>query len=281
SGGLCRTERGQENRCGRSRAALRGPDLVCDRGSETGGSQDRHVRDRQGARGHTHDSRQQAVRPEPAGDHQGAQPQAAAVPPNGRLWPLRAHGHRRAMGVGRAREGAGGRGRLSRTFVVIPAGGAGTRLWPRSRRSTPKHVLALGGHGRPLLRETYERARSVGEEVFVLTEMRQREIIEAVLPEIDAQHLILAPSARRTTNEDCLAALTLMARDRDAVMVALPADHVVGGGAKARTAVRNAVRAASSTNSLVTVGLKPAFPSTGLGYIQAPGRVSNGAVRVK
>ena len=185
------------------------------------------------------------------------------------------------MGVGRAREGAGGRGRLSRTFVVIPAGGAGTRLWPRSRRSTPKHVLALGGHGRPLLRETYERARSVGEEVFVLTEMRQREIIEAVLPEIDAQHLILEPSARGTTNAYGLAALTLMARDRDAVMVALPADHVVGGGAKARTAVRNAVRAASSTNSLVTVGLKPAFPSTGLGYIQAPGRVSNGAVRVK
>src|SRR5207245_7500650 len=97
--------------------------------------------------------------------------------------------------------------------------------------------LALGGHGRPLLGQTYERARSVGEEVFVLTEMRQREIIEAVLPEIDAQHLILEPSARGTTNAYGLAALTLMARDRDAVMVARPADHVGGGGAKAGTAV--------------------------------------------
>jgi len=168
-----------------------------------------------------------------------------------------------------------------KTFVVIPAGGAGTRLWPRSRRSTPKHVLPLGGHGRPLLRETYERARSVGDEVFVLTEMRQREIIEAVLPEIDAEHLILEPSARGTTNAYGLAALTLMARDRDAVMVALPADHVVGGGAEARSAVRRAVRAAATTSSLVTVGLKPAFPSTGLGYIQAPGRATAGAVRVK
>ncbi len=71
-------------------------------------------------------------------------------------------------------------------------------------------MLPLGGHGRPLLRETYERASSVGDEVFVLTETRQREIIEAVLPEIDAEHLILEPSARGTTNAYGLAALTLM-----------------------------------------------------------------------
>src|SRR5260370_7625747 len=99
------------------------------------------------------------------------------------------------MGVDRTRQGAGGRGRLSqKTFVVIPAGGAGTRLWPRSRRSTPKHVLPLGGHGRPLLRETYERASSVGDEVFLLTEMRQREIIQAGPPQIQAQHPIPQPS---------------------------------------------------------------------------------------
>ncbi len=170
---------------------------------------------------------------------------------------------------------------MTKTFAVIPAGGTGTRLWPRSRRSTPKHVLPLGQRGRPLLRETYERARAVADEVFILTEVRQREIIEAVLPEIDAQHLILEPSARGTTNAYGLAALTLMAREPDAVMVAMPADHVVRGGAKARSAVRAAVSAAAASNVLVTVGLKPAFPSTGLGYIHAPGRVSAGTVRVK
>jgi mannose-1-phosphate guanylyltransferase/mannose-6-phosphate isomerase len=142
-------------------------------------------------------------------------------------------------------------------------------------------VLPLGERGRPLLRETYERARSVGDEVFILTEVRQREIIEAVLPEIDDQHLILEPSARGTTNAYGLAALTLVARDPEAVMVAMPADHVVRGGARARAAVRSAVRAAATTSSLVTVGLKPAFPSTGLGYIHAPGRITSGAVRVK
>src|SRR5260370_1171042 len=87
------------------------------------------------------------------------------------------------------------------------------RTRTRSRRSTPKHVRPVGGPGRPLLREPYERASSVGDEVFVLTETREREIIEAVLPESDAEQLIRDPSARGPTNAYGLAALTLMARD--------------------------------------------------------------------
>ncbi len=168
-----------------------------------------------------------------------------------------------------------------RTVAVIPAGGAGTRLWPRSRASTPKHVLPLGDHGRPLLRTTYDRARSVADEVFVLTEVRQREIIEAVLPEVDDSHLILEPSARGTTNAYGLASLILSEQLPGAVMIALPADHVVHGGTQVTKAVKAAVRAAATSGRLVTVGLKPAFPSTGLGYIHAPGRVSKGTLRVR
>jgi mannose-1-phosphate guanylyltransferase/mannose-6-phosphate isomerase len=142
-------------------------------------------------------------------------------------------------------------------------------------------VLPLGEHGRPLLRSTFDRAKSVADEVFVLTETRQREIIEAVLPEIDADHLILEPAARGTTNAYGLAVLTLHTRMPDAVMIALPADHVVRGAAEVSRAVRTAVKAAATTDSLVTVGLKPTFPSTGLGYIHAPGRASRGTLRVK
>ncbi len=168
-----------------------------------------------------------------------------------------------------------------KTVAVIPAGGAGTRLWPRSRSSTPKHVLPLADRGRPLLRATYDRARAVADEVFVLTEMRQQAIIESVLPEVDAAHLILEPSARGTTNAYGLATLTLSERTPGAVMIALPADHVVHGSAQVSKAVRAAVQAATATGGLVTVGLKPTFPSTGLGYIHAPGRVTRGTLRVK
>ena len=170
---------------------------------------------------------------------------------------------------------------MTRTVAVIPAGGAGTRLWPRSRRSTPKHVLPLGAHGEPLLRATYDRATSLADEVFVLTEQRQRPIIEAVLPELDLEHLILEPQARGTTNAYGLAALSLLERDPSTVMLTLPADHVVRGTAKIAKAVKTAVRAADSKSVLVTVGLKPTFPSTGLGYIHAPGRMSDGTLRVK
>ena len=164
---------------------------------------------------------------------------------------------------------------------MIPAGGAGTRLWPRSRRSTPKHVLPLGESGRPLLRETYDRASKLASEVFVLTETGQREIVQKVLPELDSTHLILEPAARGTTNAYGLAALTLRETHPNAVMLVMPADHVVSGRAGVSKAVRAAVRAAATTNSLVTVGLKPRFPSTGLGYIHAPGRITAGALRVK
>lgn len=169
-----------------------------------------------------------------------------------------------------------------KVVAVIPAGGAGTRLWPRSRRSTPKHVLPLGDHGRPLLRATYDRARELADEVFVLTETRQRDIVAKVLPEVDPGHLILEPSARGTTNAYGLAAVTLARSSPGAVMVGLPADHVVRGGAQVTRAVRAAVKLAAARDALVTVGLKPTFPSTGLGYIHAPGRrTAGGALRVR
>jgi mannose-1-phosphate guanylyltransferase/mannose-6-phosphate isomerase len=142
-------------------------------------------------------------------------------------------------------------------------------------------VLPLGAHGEPLLRATYDRARSLADEVFVLTEARQRPIIEAVLPEIDLEHLILEPQARGTTNAYGLATLMLMERDPSTVVLTLPADHVVRGTAKIAKAAKTAVRAADTKGVLVTVGLKPTFPSTGLGYIHAPGRMTDGTLRVK
>jgi mannose-1-phosphate guanylyltransferase len=171
--------------------------------------------------------------------------------------------------------------RNTTVFAVIPAGGSGSRLWPRSRRQTPKHVLPLGGRGRPLLRETYDRARRFADEVFVLTERRQAEIVTAVLPRLDRDHLILEPSARGTSNAYGLAALTLSERDPDAVMITMPADHVVGNQARVTAAVKKLTRAAAITGNLVTVGLKPTFASIGLGYIHATARGPLGTLRVE
>jgi mannose-1-phosphate guanylyltransferase len=170
---------------------------------------------------------------------------------------------------------------LTRTIAVIPAGGAGTRLWPRSRRSTPKHTLPLGGGGRTLLRDTYERVRPLADEVYVVTEERQRQIIESVLPEIDSHHLIIEPTARGTTNAHGLAAMTVAERHPGAVILAMAADHVVRGRAAVLRTARVALKAAATTESLVLIGLKPTFPSTGLGYIHARRRGPSGTFEVE
>lgn len=170
---------------------------------------------------------------------------------------------------------------MTETVAVIPAGGAGTRLWPRSRRSKPKHALPLGGGGRALLRDTYDRLRPLAKEIYVVTEQAQRTIIRDVLPEVDDAHLIIEPVARGTTTAYGLAALTIADRHPDAVMIAMASDHVVRGRAAVTRAVKAAVRAADTTRSLVLFGLKPTFPSTGLGYIHAPARGPVGTRRVE
>ncbi len=154
-------------------------------------------------------------------------------------------------------------------YAVIPAGGAGSRLWPRSRRASPKHALALSGSGHSLVRETYERIAPLAGQVLVLTEARQVDLISGLVPELDRDHVIVEPSARGTTNALGLAALTLLERDPEAVMLTLAADHVISGVAAYRAAVRRVVRVAEASGEMVAVGLRPGYPATGFGYIEA------------
>jgi mannose-1-phosphate guanylyltransferase len=156
-----------------------------------------------------------------------------------------------------------------RLYAVVPAGGTGSRLWPRSRRRSPKHVLPLSGSGRPLVAEAYERVAPLARQVLVLTEQRQVALIRELVPEVGADSLIVEPSARGTTNALGLAALTLLERDRDAVMVSTAADHVIGRLPAFQSAVRSAAVIAQRSRRLVTIGLTPRYAATGFGYIEA------------
>ena len=159
-------------------------------------------------------------------------------------------------------------------YGVILAGGIGSRLWPRSRQRSPKHILPLSGGGRPLVAEAYERVLPLARQVFILTEERQRHLIQEAAPEIPPDAVISEPVARGTTNALGLAALTLLERDQEAVMFSTAADHFVGRLVAFQRAIRAAAVVAGQSHELVTVGLRPRYAATGFGYIEAGAEIA-------
>lgn len=152
-------------------------------------------------------------------------------------------------------------------WAVIPAGGAGTRLWPLSRSSAPKFLHDLTGGGRTLLQGTRDRLAPLAEDRFlVVTGRPHREAVLAQLPEVAPESVLAEPSPRDSMAAIGLAAALLERRDPDAVMGSFAADHVIADPDRFAEAVRTAARVARE-GWLVTLGIEPTFASSAFGYI--------------
>ncbi len=152
-------------------------------------------------------------------------------------------------------------------WAVIPAGGAGTRLWPLSRSAAPKFLHDLSGSGRTLLQDTRDRlAPLVEDRVMVVTGEPHREAVLAQLPEVAPDAVVAEPAPRDSMAAIGLAAALLERRDPDAVMGSFAADHVVADPEAFHDAVRRAV-AVAREDWLVTLGIEPTSPSSAFGYI--------------
>lgn len=155
--------------------------------------------------------------------------------------------------------------------AVIPAGGAGTRLWPLSRAGSPKFLHDLTGSGRTLLQGTFDRlAPLAGDGVLVVTGAAHAAAVAAQLPDLTAANLLAEPSPRDSMAAIGLAAAVLVRRDPDIVIGSFAADHVIEGTAEFGSAVAEAVESARA-GYVATIGIKPTFPATGFGYIRAGG----------
>ncbi len=154
-------------------------------------------------------------------------------------------------------------------YPVILAGGIGSRLWPRSRRRTPKQFLDLAGTGRTMLQEAYDRMTPLvpPDRIYVVTGREYIPIVTGQLPDLPSANIIGEPVARGSAAAIGLAAIHLQARDPDAVMAVLTADHLI---TKAETLRRILVGAAelAQQGKLITLGIQPTFPETGYGYIE-------------
>jgi mannose-1-phosphate guanylyltransferase len=168
--------------------------------------------------------------------------------------------------------------------AVIMAGGGGTRLWPASRRRRPKQLLPLGRDpGESLLAATCRRLEAVVgiERTWVVTAADQAAAVAADVPRLPAANLVAEPRARNTAAAIGLAAIAVAARDPDAVIAALPADHHVGDEAAYRAVVARALALAEASDRIVTVGIQPTAPETGFGYIEPGAEGPDGARQVE
>ncbi len=157
--------------------------------------------------------------------------------------------------------------------AVVPAGGAGTRLWPVSRQGSPKFLHDLTGTGRTLLQATVDRLLPLTgrDGVLVVTGVRHAAAVSAQLPELGPGQVVAEPSPRDSMAAIGLAAAILAERHGpDVVLGSFAADQVIEDLPRFRAAVTEGV-AAARAGYVVTIGITATGPSTAFGYIRSSG----------
>jgi mannose-1-phosphate guanylyltransferase len=158
---------------------------------------------------------------------------------------------------------------MARVFALIMAGGVGARFWPRSREKCPKQLLPIAGEG-TLIQNTVARLDGIVEkkDIFIVTNKIQKSPIIKQLPTIPPNNILVEPIGRNTAPCIGLASLFMRRIDPDAVMLVLPADHIIKDVGEFHRIISIGIQVASEMKGLVTIGIKPDRPETGYGYIQ-------------
>lgn len=153
-------------------------------------------------------------------------------------------------------------------WAILPAGGAGTRLWPLSRIAAPKFLLDLTGSGRTLLQGTLDRVEPLtGDRVIVVTGAAHAEAVRGQLPELPTSRVLAEPSPRDSMAAIAWAAAVIERIDPDAIVGSFAADHLIPDDEAFRQCVLEAV-AAAREGYVATIGVEPTHPATGFGYIR-------------
>jgi mannose-1-phosphate guanylyltransferase len=155
-------------------------------------------------------------------------------------------------------------------YVIIMAGGVGSRFWPLSRREKPKQFLDILGTGETLIQQTFRRFKSTcpQENIFVVTSADHKDIVIEQLG-IDPSNVLAEPFRRNTA--PCLAYGTfrILKEDPEAVIAVTPADHLIIKEDAFCKVIQECMDFVKGNDALLTLGIKPDRPETGYGYIQA------------
>lgn len=160
-------------------------------------------------------------------------------------------------------------------ITVIIAGGSGTRLWPLSTSSNPKQLLSLTNE-RSMVQNTYDRAKKISNDIYVVPDISHAEALTAQLNELDDDHFVVEPGRRGTAN--CIvAALVHIAKrhDHSEPIAFLSADHQIRDTKGFARSFKLAGQYSKRHQAITLVGVEPTYPATGFGYIQKGDTVDN------
>jgi mannose-1-phosphate guanylyltransferase len=165
-------------------------------------------------------------------------------------------------------------------YLVIMAGGSGTRFWPKSTSRRPKQLLSFGASKTTLLGQTLERFDGIvpaGQRLIVTTELLE----DAVEEQAAGASVLAEPQGRNTAPCVYWAAREIARRDPNAIMLVMPADHYMSKSDSFRESVKAAAQWAATHDDLVTLGVKPTRPETGYGYLKISNEVGPGCNKVE
>ncbi len=168
-------------------------------------------------------------------------------------------------------------------YAVVMAGGSGKRLWPMSRRSYPKQLLRLTGD-KSLLELAMRRLEGLfePENSYVITNVEYAAAVRQQLAFIPAANVIEEPEGRDTCNAIALTAEILAGKDERGTMAVFTADHIIRPEDAFRRVVARSMEAAEADpKALLTFGIRPSWPHTGLGYLRRGDEIADGVFTVR
>ena len=159
---------------------------------------------------------------------------------------------------------------MENRYLLIMAGGVGSRFWPLSRKERAKQFLDILGTGETLIQMTHKRFKGIcpAENIYVVTSEDSSEMVMEQLG-IDSDHVLAEPLRRNTAPCIAYGIFRIMSENPDAVIAVTPADHMIKKEDEFMEVMNEAYRFASENDALLTLGIKPDRPETGYGYIQA------------
>lgn len=155
------------------------------------------------------------------------------------------------------------------TYLVIMAGGIGSRFWPLSTVNKPKQFLDILNEGRTMIQATAERFAGIvpQQHIMVVTSQHYHALVREQLPYLSDNQILLEPCMRNTAPCIAWAVWKIAQGDPDANIIVAPSDHVITNETEFRKVIQQGVDFVSQHNALLTLGIQPNRPETGYGYI--------------